>query len=191
GSGVGVRHGRTRGAVRVCRTQWHGRRRRRRDLHHPAGLDARASRWQVTGRVFRRQPACRGTSPGPAPPAHVPGPGRLLRGGDRAGKATIGERSHVNQAIDASVVTSVRAWEALDSRGRPTVACAVELADGRCGRVVVPSGASTGTYEAVELRDGGPRYGGYGVRKAVANVNAVLGPAVIGRDAADQRDVDT
>lgn len=97
----------------------------------------------------------------------------------------------MNQAIDASVVTSVRAWEALDSRGRPTVACAVELADGRCGRVVVPSGASTGTYEAVELRDGGPRYGGYGVRKAVANVNDVLGPAVIGRDAADQRDVDT
>jgi len=93
-------------------------------------------------------------------------------------------------ATNASAITSVRAWEALDSRGRPTVACTVHLADGSRGKIVVPSGASTGTYEATELRDGGTRYGGYGVRTAITNVTDVLAPAVIGRDASNQQDID-
>ena len=92
--------------------------------------------------------------------------------------------------MTATTVAAVHAWEALDSRGRPTVACAVTLRGGGTGRAVVPSGASTGGHEAVELRDGGDRYGGKGVRRAVANVAAVLAPAVVGRDADDRPAVD-
>lgn len=87
-------------------------------------------------------------------------------------------------------ITSVSGWEALDSRGRPTVACRVVLGSDATASVVVPSGASTGAHEAHELRDGGTRYGGQGVRRAVDNLNDVLGPAVTGLDAADQRAVD-
>lgn len=89
-----------------------------------------------------------------------------------------------------TVISEVRAWEALDSRGRPTVGCAVVLADGAEGRVIVPSGMSTGSHEATEVRDRGTRYGGLGVRDAVRNVAAVLGPAVAGLDAADRPAVD-
>lgn len=78
------------------------------------------------------------------------------------------------------VITTVGAWEALDSRGRPTVAARVVLADGSQGMALVPSGASAGSHEAVELRDGGSRYGGRGVRAAVANVNTRLAPRVTG-----------
>lgn len=88
-------------------------------------------------------------------------------------------------------IREVIAWEALDSRGRPTVACHVGLAGGAVGRAIVPSGASTGRHEAVELRDGGPRYGGSGVSEAVQNVKTVLLPAVMGLDAADRVAVDT
>lgn len=87
-------------------------------------------------------------------------------------------------------ITSVLGWEALDSRGRPTVAARIGTDSGRQGRVVVPSGASRGQFEAVELRDGGPRYAGYGVQQAVQHVNTVLGPAVLGVDASDQAGVD-
>lgn len=87
-------------------------------------------------------------------------------------------------------ITEVRAWEALDSRGRPTVGCRVRLAGGGTGRVVVPSGASTGAHEARELRDGGSRYQGWGVLKAVRSVNDTHGPAVLGRPADDQHDLD-
>jgi enolase len=79
-------------------------------------------------------------------------------------------------------IARVFAWEALDSRGTPTVACAVRLESGIEAEAVVPSGASTGRYEAHELRDGGERYGGRGARRAVANVNDVLGPALHGCD---------
>lgn len=89
-----------------------------------------------------------------------------------------------------TTISSVRGFEALDSRGRPTVGCVVELAGGARGRVVVPSGASTGQYEAHELRDGGPRYEGFGVGGAVRSVNEVLAPTVTGLDAADQEKVD-
>lgn len=81
------------------------------------------------------------------------------------------------------LITGLRAWEVLDSRGRPTVACRVWLAGGGCGTARVPSGASTGTHEAVELRDGGERYQGRGVQTAVSGANDLLGPAVRGLDA--------
>lgn len=89
-----------------------------------------------------------------------------------------------------STITAVRAWEALDSRGRPTVACRVRLAGGGSGRAIVPSGASTGGHEARERRDGGTRYGGSGVRDAVAAVENSLAPLVIGLDAYDRPAVD-
>jgi enolase len=89
-----------------------------------------------------------------------------------------------------AVIERVFAWEALDSRGTPTVACEVRVRGGARGTVTVPSGASTGTYEAHELRDGGARYGGRGVQQAVRHVNEVLGPAVHGHDAQDQAGLD-
>lgn len=82
-------------------------------------------------------------------------------------------------------IESTRAWEALDSRGRPTVAAEVRLTDGSVGCALVPSGASAGSHEAVELRDGGSRYSGRGVLKAVANVNERLAAAVRGLEPAD------
>ena len=87
-------------------------------------------------------------------------------------------------------IEKVIAREVLDSRGNPTVEAEVHLMGGFSGRAIVPSGASTGTHEALELRDGGERYGGKGVLKAVQNVNEVLGPAVVGLDASDQGAVD-
>jgi enolase len=88
-------------------------------------------------------------------------------------------------------VASVHAREILDSRGNPTVEVDIVLADGSCGRAAVPSGASTGAHEALELRDGDTgRYGGKGVRKAVENVNKVLARSVRGMDATDQRALD-
>ncbi len=77
-----------------------------------------------------------------------------------------------------------------DSRGNPTVEVDVRLSSGALGRAAVPSGASTGAHEAVELRDGGDAYGGKGVQHAVANVNGELAQAVVGLDAADQRALD-
>jgi enolase len=84
----------------------------------------------------------------------------------------------------------VVAREVLDSRGNPTLECEVLLEDGSTGRAIVPSGASTGQFEAVELRDGGERYGGKGVRKAVANVNDTIASALIGEEALEQREID-
>src|SRR5437588_35100 len=81
--------------------------------------------------------------------------------------------------------------EILDSRGNPTVEADVHLADGTVGRAAVPSGASTGEHEAVELRDEEKsRYLGKGVRKAAENINARIAPALAGMDAADQALVD-
>ena len=90
-----------------------------------------------------------------------------------------------------SWIEHVLAREILDSRGNPTVEAEVVLADGVIGRASVPSGASTGEHEAVELRDGDKkRYGGKGVLKAVKNVNDVIAPALRGFDALDQAEVD-
>jgi enolase len=90
-----------------------------------------------------------------------------------------------------SEIVLVRAREVLDSRGNPTVEVEVALDSGASGRAAVPSGASTGAGEALELRDGGDRYGGKGVRKAVENVNDRIGPTLLGSDALDQRSIDT
>ncbi len=87
-------------------------------------------------------------------------------------------------------IANVRASEILDSRGNPTIEATVALDDGAAGWAAVPSGASTGAHEALELRDGGPRYGGKGVLKAVANVNDRIAPCVRGLDPADQQAVD-
>ncbi|MEX1007332.1 MAG: phosphopyruvate hydratase [Acidimicrobiia bacterium] len=89
-----------------------------------------------------------------------------------------------------STIVEVIGREVLDSRGNPTVEVGVELVSGARGRAIVPSGASTGAHEAVELRDGGERYGGKGVRTAVANVNGEIADLVVGLDATDQRLVD-
>jgi enolase len=90
-----------------------------------------------------------------------------------------------------STIASIHAREILDSRGNPTLEAEVTLADGSSGRAMVPSGASTGSREAVELRDGDKaRYLGKGVRKAVANVNATIADALKGFDALDQRGLD-
>lgn len=90
-----------------------------------------------------------------------------------------------------AMITDVYAREILDSRGNPTVEVEVYLEDGSMGRAAVPSGASTGAYEAVELRDGDKgRYLGKGVLKAVDNVNDIIAPEIIGMDAFDQVGVD-
>ena len=89
-----------------------------------------------------------------------------------------------------SSIESVHAREILDSRGNPTVEVDVWLDDGAFGRAGVPSGASTGEHEALELRDGDARFGGKGVLGAVANVNGPIAEALAGLDAFDQRGVD-
>ncbi len=89
------------------------------------------------------------------------------------------------------IIADVHAREILDSRGNPTVEVDVRLADGHLGRAAVPSGASTGEHEAVELRDGDPaRYLGRGTRKAVANVRQEIAPVLKGLDATDQNQID-
>jgi enolase len=89
-----------------------------------------------------------------------------------------------------SQIDRVHARQVLDSRGNPTVEVELVLRSGAAGRAVVPSGASTGEFEATELRDGGSAYGGKGVMKAVGNVNGEIAEAVHGRDATDQAGLD-
>ncbi|ADR35469.1 phosphopyruvate hydratase [Oceanithermus profundus] len=89
-----------------------------------------------------------------------------------------------------TTIVEVSAREVLDSRGNPTVEAEVTLEGGQIGHAMVPSGASTGEHEAVELRDGGPRFGGKGVLQAVANVNERIAPEIIGMNALDQEGID-
>ncbi|WP_457632850.1 phosphopyruvate hydratase [Oceanithermus desulfurans] len=89
-----------------------------------------------------------------------------------------------------TTIVEVTAREVLDSRGNPTVEAEVTLEGGQIGHAMVPSGASTGEHEAVELRDGGPRFGGKGVLQAVANVNERIAPEIIGMNALDQEGID-
>ena len=89
-----------------------------------------------------------------------------------------------------SEIEHVHARQILDSRGNPTVEVDVRLVSGASGRAAVPSGASTGTREALELRDGGPSFGGKGVGRAIENVNGEIAAAAIGLDADDQRALD-
>jgi enolase len=90
-----------------------------------------------------------------------------------------------------SEIVFVRGREVLDSRGNPTIEAEVGLDSGARGRAIVPSGASTGTNEALELRDQDERFSGKGVSTAVNNVDDIIGPGLLGRDALDQRGVDT
>ena len=90
-----------------------------------------------------------------------------------------------------AIIEALGAREILDSRGNPTVEVEIQLEDGTQARAAVPSGASTGAFEASELRDGGTRYLGKGVEKAVAFVNDEIGPNIIGFDAQDQRIIDS
>jgi enolase len=87
-------------------------------------------------------------------------------------------------------IAAVHARQVLDSRGNPTIEVDVQLASGAAGRAAIPSGASTGVHEAVELRDGGSAFGGKAVTQAVANANGELADAVLGLDASDQEAVD-
>lgn len=87
-------------------------------------------------------------------------------------------------------IKKIQSREILDSRGNPTVETIVTLEDGSTGVAAVPSGASTGAHEAIELRDGAKRYGGKGVLKAVKNVNVTITKALVGKNALDQRKID-
>ena len=87
-------------------------------------------------------------------------------------------------------ITDIHARQIMDSRGNPTVECDVKLSGGACGRAAVPSGASTGSFEALELRDGGTAYMGKGVLTAVKNVNEIIRPALIGMNATSQNEID-
>ena len=89
-----------------------------------------------------------------------------------------------------SSIDHIEGREVLDSRGNPTVEVEIELESGASGRAIVPSGASTGQFEAVELRDGEDRFGGKGVRNAIGHVNGEIADALIGHEAADQRGID-
>lgn len=89
-----------------------------------------------------------------------------------------------------TTIKSIKAREILDSRGNPTVEVDVELADGSMGRAAVPSGASTGAFEAVELRDGGERYLGKGVLSAISNIQKEISPKLVGADPFAQRAID-
>jgi enolase len=90
-----------------------------------------------------------------------------------------------------TTISNIHARQILDSRGNPTLECEVTLSGGAAGRAAVPSGASTGENEAVELRDGGELWGGKGVSRAVAHINNEIASAVKGKDAIDQTSVDT
>lgn len=87
-------------------------------------------------------------------------------------------------------IKNIEAYEVIDSRGNPTIECELTLENGIKARAIVPSGASTGEREALELRDGGNRYHGKGVLKAVNNVNKIISKALIGKDVSKQRDLD-
>ena len=87
-------------------------------------------------------------------------------------------------------IQKIHARQIMDSRGNPTIECDITLSDGAFGRAAVPSGASTGSFEALELRDGGNAYMGKGVLTAVKNVNEIIAPALIGMDASQQTEID-
>src|SRR5437867_3477719 len=95
------------------------------------------------------------------------------------------------EEAEMSAIRSVAAREILDSRGNPTIEAEVLLEGNIRGRAAVPSGASTGAHEAVELRDGDDhRYQGKGVLRAVENINNIIGPSLVGEDAFQQRRID-
>src|SRR5262249_32342213 len=92
--------------------------------------------------------------------------------------------------LSRTTIASVRGRRVWDSRGRPTVEAEIGLAEGAIGRAIAPAGASTGSGEALDLRDGGAALGGFGVTRAVAAVNEIIGPALSGLDAGEQSTLD-
>lgn len=90
-----------------------------------------------------------------------------------------------------TTIRTVGAYRVWDSRGRPTVEVEITLGDGVCGRGIAPAGASCGSNEAVDLRDGGSVFGGFGVDRALENVRQIIGPAIVGMDVMSQTSVDT
>src|SRR6185312_1656022 len=117
--------------------------------------------------------------------AHRARPSRRTRGTPRRGAIRLG-----GGAGAMSVIVDVKGRRVWDSRGRPTVEAELRLACGTVGRAIAPAGASTGSGEALDLRDGGAAFGGYDVTHAVANVNGEIAGAVRGLDAADQAGLD-
>jgi len=93
-------------------------------------------------------------------------------------------------AMSTTSIARIHARRVFDSRGRPTVEAEVEVESGAIGRAIAPSGASRGSREAVELRDGGTRFGGYDVTRAIANVNGPIAALLRGSDAIDQKNID-
>ncbi|MCR4279090.1 MAG: phosphopyruvate hydratase [bacterium] len=93
--------------------------------------------------------------------------------------------------LNRTTISKIHAREILDSRGNPTVACRVTLKSGASSEAKVPSGASTGSHEALELRDGGKRYGGKGVLRAIKNVNGLISRRIVGMDARNQQKIDS
>jgi enolase len=89
-----------------------------------------------------------------------------------------------------TAITELRGRRVWDSRGRPTVEVEVALEGGARGRAIAPAGASTGTGEALDLRDGGSAFGGFDVHRALSNVTDEIAPALRGRDALDQEEID-
>jgi enolase len=96
----------------------------------------------------------------------------------------------IERSNESAEIAAIRGREILDSRGHPTVECDIVLEGGASGRAAVPSGASTGDYEALELRDGGDRYGGRGVRDAVAAIEDEIAEELVGRDTRRQAELD-
>jgi enolase len=92
--------------------------------------------------------------------------------------------------MSATIIEQVHGRRVFDSRGRPTVEAEIVLQDGARGRAIAPAGASRGTHEAVDLRDGGSRFGGFDVTAAIANVVGPIARALRGRDAIDQAGID-
>ncbi|EOI3993227.1 phosphopyruvate hydratase, partial [Campylobacter jejuni] len=88
------------------------------------------------------------------------------------------------------IIEDLRAFEVLDSRGNPTIKAEIMLSDGSMGSAIVPSGASTGKKEALELRDNDERFGGKGVLKAIENINGTIAENIIGLDAFNQTQLD-
>ena len=147
---------------------------RRLNVDPELALRATTRRFTHAGRDCRRSGRVGGSGLAKPRPRRA---GRLLRA--REGDASM------------SAIARVHARQLLDSRGNPTLEVDVTLASGALGRAIVPSGASTGEHEAVELRDGDPAvYLGKGVLKAVGNVNGEIAAAVVGLDAGDQRGLD-
>ncbi|MBK8084500.1 MAG: phosphopyruvate hydratase [Devosia sp.] len=140
--------------------------------------DAGSGRWQVAGRVSRA-----GVPAGGARPGHA---------ADRVAGVEVGRgvRHNCRGAQGVSAIGRVVGRQVWDSRGRPTIEVEITLVSGARGRAIAPSGASTGSREALDKRDGGKRLGGYGVNLALAAVNGEIAAALAGRNANDQAEID-